>query len=45
VGGDTGAPIVAARPESAQAEAFRQVSRAVVERLRAVSAFKLPTIG
>jgi ATP-binding protein involved in chromosome partitioning len=45
VGGDTGAPIVAARPESAQAEAFRQVARNVAERLASGSTLQLPTIS
>ncbi len=45
VGGDTGAPIVVARPESPQAEAFRQVARAVAERVSTLSVLKLPTIS
>ena len=45
VGGDTGAPIVVARPQSPQAEAFRQVGRAVRERLSTLSALRLPTIS
>jgi len=45
VGGDTGAPIVVARPASAQAEAFRRVARAVVQRVAAVSGVRLPTIS
>jgi ATP-binding protein involved in chromosome partitioning len=44
VGGDTGAPIVVARPTSAQAEAFRRVAKAVVERLSTAAAPRLPTI-
>jgi ATP-binding protein involved in chromosome partitioning len=44
VGGDTGAPIVVARPASAQAEAFRQVARAVAGRVAAASGPRLPTI-
>jgi ATP-binding protein involved in chromosome partitioning len=45
VGGDTGAPIVVARPASAQAEAFRRVARAVVERLSTAPVPRLPTIS
>jgi ATP-binding protein involved in chromosome partitioning len=45
VGGDTGAPIVVARPASAQAEAFRRVARAVAERLASVPGLRLPTIS
>jgi len=45
IGGDTGAPIVVARPDSGQAEAFRRVGRAVVERLASLGTVKLPTIG
>ncbi len=45
VGGDTGAPIVVARPDSAQAEAFRQVARAVTACLSGLSELKLPTIS
>ena len=44
VGGDTGAPIVVARPASAQAEAFRRVAKAVVERLSSAAVPRLPTI-
>jgi ATP-binding protein involved in chromosome partitioning len=44
VGGDTGAPIVVARPKSAQAEAFRKVMAAVVDRLSSVPGLKLPAI-
>jgi ATP-binding protein involved in chromosome partitioning len=43
-GGDTGAPIVVARPASAQAEAFRRVAKSVVERLSTTPAPRLPTI-
>jgi ATP-binding protein involved in chromosome partitioning len=45
VGGDTGAPIVVARPASAQAEAFRRVAKAVVERLSTAPVPRLPTIS
>jgi ATP-binding protein involved in chromosome partitioning len=45
VGGDTGAPIVVSRPDSAQAEGFRSVASAVAERLAAVAPLKLPTIS
>jgi ATP-binding protein involved in chromosome partitioning len=45
VGGDTGAPILVGRPESAQAEAFRRVAKAVVERLSTGVVPRLPTIG
>src|SRR5262249_43847381 len=43
VGGDTGAPIVVARPRSAQADAFRRVAEAVAGRLSTLSVLKLPT--
>ncbi|HLE43332.1 MAG TPA: Mrp/NBP35 family ATP-binding protein [Methylomirabilota bacterium] len=45
VGGDTGAPIVVARPDSPQAEAFRRIAQAVIERLATLSVLKLPTIS
>jgi ATP-binding protein involved in chromosome partitioning len=45
VGGDTGAPIVVARPASAQAEAFRRVARTVAGRVAAGSGPRLPTIS
>lgn len=45
VGGDTGEPIVVARPDSPQAQAFRKVARAVAERLSTLSAPKLPVIS
>jgi ATP-binding protein involved in chromosome partitioning len=45
VGGDTGAPIVAARPDSPQAEAFRRLAAAVVARLEALPGVKLPAIS
>src|SRR5262245_52113235 len=45
VGGDTGEPIVVARPKSAQAEAFRQVAAGVRDRLAEASAPKLPRIS
>jgi ATP-binding protein involved in chromosome partitioning len=44
VGGDTGAPIVVSRPESAQARAFRQVARTVADRVASSSGPRLPTI-
>jgi ATP-binding protein involved in chromosome partitioning len=45
-GGDEGAPIVVRRPESAQAQAFRELAARVVERLEAVAALRpLPTIS
>jgi ATP-binding protein involved in chromosome partitioning len=45
VGGDTGEPIVAARPSSPQAEAFRRVAAAVRERLVEAAAPRLPLIS
>ncbi len=45
VGGDTGEPIVVARPDSAQAAAFRAVAGAVRERLREVASPPLPVIS
>ncbi len=44
-GGDAGVPVVVGRPESAQAEAFRQVATAVIKRVDEVAGLKLPTIG
>ena len=44
VGGDTGEPIVVARPDSPQAEAFRRVAAAVVARLDTLPGVKLPAI-
>lgn len=44
-GGDTGVPIVVGQPTSAQAEAFRRVAAAVVERVKSLAALTLPTIG
>ena len=44
-GGDTGVPIVVGQPSSAQAAAFLALASNVIERLDAVSALKLPTIG
>jgi ATP-binding protein involved in chromosome partitioning len=44
VGGDTGEPIVVARPASAQAEAFRRIARTVVGRVAAGAGPRLPTI-
>jgi ATP-binding protein involved in chromosome partitioning len=45
VGGDSGEPIVAARPSSPQAEAFRRVAAAVRERLVEAAAPRLPLIS
>ena len=45
-GGDEGAPIIVRRPQSAQAAAFRDVARRVVERLDATATLRpLPTIS
>jgi ATP-binding protein involved in chromosome partitioning len=44
-GGDAGMPVVAGRPDSAQAKAFREVAAAVVERVRALAGAGLPTIS
>jgi len=44
VGGDTGEPIVVARPASAQAEAFRRMARTVVGRVASGAGPRLPTI-
>lgn len=43
-GGDEGVPIVIRKPDSAQAQAFRQLAQAVVARISALST-PLPTIG
>src|SRR5437867_589735 len=45
VGGDTGQPIVVARPESTQAEAFRKAAGAVAQRLGSLPAPTLPVIS
>jgi ATP-binding protein involved in chromosome partitioning len=45
IGGDTGEPIVVARPSSAQADAFRQVAAGVRSRLAEASAPRLPRIS
>jgi ATP-binding protein involved in chromosome partitioning len=45
VGGDTGEPIVVARPASPQAEAFRRVAAGVRSRLAEAAAPKLPLIS
>ena len=45
VGGDTGEPIVAARPSSPQADAFRRVAARVRERLAEAAAPRLPRIS
>jgi ATP-binding protein involved in chromosome partitioning len=44
-GGDAGVPITVGRPDSAQAQAFRKIAAAVVARVNAVAALKLPSIG
>jgi ATP-binding protein involved in chromosome partitioning len=44
VGGDTGEPIVVARPSSSQAHAFRRVAAGVRDRLVEAAAPKLPLI-
>jgi ATP-binding protein involved in chromosome partitioning len=44
-GGDAGVPIVVGQPRSAQAAAFLTLAEGVTERLGALSALKLPTIG
>jgi ATP-binding protein involved in chromosome partitioning len=45
-GGDEGTPITVRRPDSPQAQAFREVARRVIERLDAVAALRpLPTIS
>ena len=44
-GGDEGMPVVVGQPRSAQAAAFLALAAGVTERLAAVSALKLPTIG
>jgi ATP-binding protein involved in chromosome partitioning len=43
-GGDVGEPVVAARPDSPQAAAFRQMAAALRARLQVVAAPKLPLI-
>jgi ATP-binding protein involved in chromosome partitioning len=45
IGGDTGEPIVVARPSSPQADAFRRVGAAVRERVAGIAAPKLPLIS
>jgi ATP-binding protein involved in chromosome partitioning len=46
VGGDEGTPIVIRRPDSPQATAFRDLARAVIDRVEAVAGLRpLPTIG
>ena len=45
IGGDTGEPIVVARPSSAQAAAFRRVAAGVRSRLTDVAAPRLPLIS
>jgi ATP-binding protein involved in chromosome partitioning len=45
VGGDTGEPIVVARPSSPQADAFRRVAAALRDRLAGIAAPRLPLIS
>lgn len=45
IGGDSGEPIVVARPSSPQADAFRRVGAAVRDRLAGIAAPKLPLIS
>ena len=45
IGGDSGEPIVVARPSSPQADAFRRVAAGVRERLAGVATPKLPLIS
>jgi ATP-binding protein involved in chromosome partitioning len=45
VGGDTGEPIVVARPSSPQADAFRRMAAGVRDRLAEAAAPKLPLIS
>jgi ATP-binding protein involved in chromosome partitioning len=45
-GGDEGTPIMVRRPDSAQANAFREIARRVIERLGATASLRsLPTIS
>jgi ATP-binding protein involved in chromosome partitioning len=45
-GGDEGTPIMVRRPDSAQAKAFREIARRVIERLGATATLRpLPTIS
>ena len=44
-GGDAGVPITVGRRDSTQAQAFRKIAAAVVARVDAVAALKLPSIG
>ncbi len=44
-GGDTGLPVVVGQPDSAQAQAFRQLAEAVTARVAALSGVQLPSIG
>jgi ATP-binding protein involved in chromosome partitioning len=43
-GGDAGTPVVIARPESPQAQAFRRAASAVADRIQALSVLTLPRI-
>jgi ATP-binding protein involved in chromosome partitioning len=45
IGGDTGTPIVVARPDSPQAQAFRRVAAAVTAHLSILPTMKLPAIS
>jgi ATP-binding protein involved in chromosome partitioning len=44
-GGDSGVPVTVGRPDSAQAQAFRNIAAAAAARVDAVAALKLPSIG
>jgi hypothetical protein len=43
-GGDAGIPVLVGQRRSSQAEAFRRVAAAVVERVKAVAGLSLPRI-
>jgi len=45
VGGDLGEPILVRRPDSPQAEAFREVARAVAARLATLAVPQAPVIS
>jgi ATP-binding protein involved in chromosome partitioning len=45
VGGDSGEPIVVARPDSAPAQAFRAIAAGVAARLAAIAPARLPVIS
>jgi ATP-binding protein involved in chromosome partitioning len=44
-GGDAGVPVTVGRPDAAQAQAFRTIAAAAAERVEAMAALKLPSIG